>query len=152
MISGSRVLRAAVCMCVCTVQRVSAVAAAGAQSQVGKSVCATLDRNNELWDGGQDLDRAALQQVQRALHGEEAVRLLLLTQAIKEDGQVVMVVELLTVDLPADVVARGRVLHANRQVAPVVEAAELGRGDRALLERTGHGLGCGLQARQHNNK
>ena len=43
--------------------------------------------------------RTVLKHVENTLHGEEAVRLLLLAQAVEEDGEVVVVVELLDVDL-----------------------------------------------------
>jgi hypothetical protein len=69
---------------------------------------------------------------------------LLFTDALEEDGQVVVVVELLDLDLPVDAVLR-TVLDSDGEIAAVVEAAELGRGDRAVVEGAGNGLlRCGL--------
>ena len=44
--------------------------------------------------------------------------------AIKEDGQVMMVVELLNIHLPADHVLHTLVLYLNGQVTTVVECPE----------------------------
>ena len=55
-----------------------------------------LDRDDQLRDDGQDLGAAVLEHVEDALHREEAVRLLLLAQAVEEDRQVVVVVSLST--------------------------------------------------------
>ena len=73
-----------------------------------------------------------VQQVKNTLDGEEAVWLLLLADALHEDGQVVMVVQLVHLDLPSDLV-RGSVLNLDWQIATIVEATELARGNYACL-------------------
>ena len=45
-----------------------------------------LDRDDQLRDDGQDLGAAVLEHVEDALDGAEAVRLLLLAEAVKKDG------------------------------------------------------------------
>ena len=67
----------------------------------------SLDRDDKLGDNGQDFAATVLQHIKSALYGKETIRLLLLTQAVKKDGQVVVVVELFNVDLPLDPVAQG---------------------------------------------
>mmetsp|Transcript_72987 Transcript_72987/g.176111 ORF Transcript_72987/g.176111 Transcript_72987/m.176111 type:complete len:245 (-) Transcript_72987:370-1104(-) len=94
-----------------------------------------LDRDDQLRDHGQDLGAAVLQHVAHALHREEAVGLLLLPQAVEEDGQVVVVVELLNIHLPSDAVVHPPVLDLDGEVAALVESPELGVGGvGALLE------------------
>mmetsp|Transcript_76045 Transcript_76045/g.213209 ORF Transcript_76045/g.213209 Transcript_76045/m.213209 type:complete len:352 (+) Transcript_76045:283-1338(+) len=88
-----------------------------------------LDRNNELRHHGQDLRAATLEHVVHALHGEEAVGVLLLPGAIEEDGQVVVVVELLDVHLPRDLVRGPAVRDLHGQVPAVVRAPELAGRD-----------------------
>merc|ERR1712151_1296673 len=80
-----------------------------------------------------------LQHVEHALHREESVGLLLFAQAVKEDGQVMVVVQLLNLDLPADAVVNAAMLDLNGQVSALVEAAELRVGRvRTLLEGAAH--------------
>lgn len=58
-----------------------------------------LDGDDELGDDRQDLGSARLEHVLHALHRQEAVGFLGLTHAVEEDGQVVVVVQLLNVNL-----------------------------------------------------
>mmetsp|Transcript_122732 Transcript_122732/g.382099 ORF Transcript_122732/g.382099 Transcript_122732/m.382099 type:complete len:275 (-) Transcript_122732:208-1032(-) len=88
-----------------------------------------LDRYNELRHHGQDLCTALLQHVVGPLHRKEAVRVLLLAEAVKENGQVVVVVELFNVHLPDDLAAYRAVEDLDGHVAAIVEAAKLGPGD-----------------------
>ena len=59
----------------------------------------TFDRQNKLRDYWQNLCATMLEQVKNALHRQETVRILLLPQAIEEDREVVVVVQLLDLDL-----------------------------------------------------
>jgi len=70
----------------------------------------TLDRDDKLGDDGEDLGATLLEHVKDTLDGEESVGILLLTDALEEDGEVMMVVELHHVDLPVDFVL-GAVLN-----------------------------------------
>lgn len=99
----------------------------------------TLDGDDQLRDDWEHLSAALLEHVEDALDRQESVRVLLLADALKEDGEVVVVVELLDLDLPVDAVL-GAVLDGDGEVAAVVEAAELARGDGAVVEGTGDGL------------
>lgn len=84
----------------------------------------TLDRNDKLRDDGKNLGLAVLKKVEDTLDGEEAVRVLLLTDALHEDGQVVMVVKLFDLDFPSNFVGR-TVLNLDGKVSTVVKASEL---------------------------
>jgi len=68
--------------------------------------------------------RTVLEHVEGALDREEAVRLLLLAQAVAEDGEVVVVVELLNVHLPLNLIADARVLDRDGKVSALVEPTE----------------------------
>ena len=46
----------------------------------------TLDGDDELRDDGEDLSTALLKHVEDTLDGEESVRILLLTDALEENG------------------------------------------------------------------
>lgn len=71
-----------------------------------------------------------VEQIEDALNGEESVWVLLLADALHEDGEVVMVVELVDLDLPLDSVL-GTVLDLDGKVASVVELTELRLGNRS---------------------
>jgi len=60
----------------------------------------TLDGDDQLRDHGQDLRLAVLQQVEHSLDRQEAVRVHFLTDTLHENGQVVVVVQLLDLDFP----------------------------------------------------
>mmetsp|Transcript_2172 Transcript_2172/g.5516 ORF Transcript_2172/g.5516 Transcript_2172/m.5516 type:complete len:483 (-) Transcript_2172:226-1674(-) len=109
-----------------------------------------LDGDDELRDDGQDLGASRLEHVLHALDRQEAVRLLRLADAVKKDGQVVVVVQLLNLHLPGNDVLGAAVVHRDGQVAALVEAAERGVGRvvappvRARLGRRGPRLGAVL--------
>jgi hypothetical protein len=99
----------------------------------------TLNRDDKLGDDREDLGPALLEHVEDTLHGQEAVRVLLFADALEEDGQVVVVVELLDLNFPVDA-ELGTVLDGDGEVSAVVETTELRRGDRAAVESAGLGL------------
>ena len=88
----------------------------------------TLNWNDKLGDDGEYLGLAVLKQVHDALHREEPVGVLLLADALHEDGQVVMVVELGDFDFPRDLIGRA-MLDLDGQIAAIIEATELTRRD-----------------------
>mmetsp|Transcript_90316 Transcript_90316/g.255383 ORF Transcript_90316/g.255383 Transcript_90316/m.255383 type:complete len:217 (+) Transcript_90316:236-886(+) len=92
-----------------------------------------LDRNDQLRDDRQDFGAALIKQVVDALHRQKAVGVLLLAEAVEEEGEVVVVVQLLHVDLPGDLAARASVVDLQRHVPAVVETPEFGRRDGAPL-------------------
>lgn len=111
----------------------------------------TLDRDDQLRNHGEHLGATLLKHVEDALHREEAVGVLLLANALEEDGQVVVVVKLHDIDLPEDAVLLA-VLNRDGQVTAVVEATELAGHDGAGLDGTStgllhDGLGNGLEER-----
>ena len=72
----------------------------------------TLNRDDELRDDGEDLGLAVHEQIANTLDGKESVRILFLTDALHEDRQVVMVVQLAHLNLPGNLVG-GTVLNLN---------------------------------------
>lgn len=79
------------------------------------------------------------QEVEDTLDGKESVWVLLLTDAFHEDGQVMMVVQLVHFDFPGNSVGR-TVLDSNGEISPVVEAAELRGRNGSTFSCTGSGL------------
>lgn len=107
-----------------------------------------LDGNDELRDDGEDLGLAVSEQIEDTLDSKESVWVLLFTDSLHEDGEVVMVVELVHLNLPCNLVGRA-VLNLDGQISTIVEAAELARRDLSLLVGAGLGgqdgrLGFGL--------
>mmetsp|Transcript_136744 Transcript_136744/g.381121 ORF Transcript_136744/g.381121 Transcript_136744/m.381121 type:complete len:382 (+) Transcript_136744:54-1199(+) len=84
-----------------------------------------LDGYDELWHNRQDLRSALFEHVVGPLNSQEAVRVLLFAEAIEEDGQVVVVVQLLDLHLPDDLAPHGTVEDLDRHVPAVVKAPEL---------------------------
>ena len=66
------------------------------------------------------------------MDGKESVGVLLLTDALHEDGEVMMVVKFVHLNLPCNLVGR-TMLNLNGEISTVIEAAELGRSDLSLL-------------------
>jgi len=99
------------------------------------SVKGGFDRDDELRDDGEYLSSTLLEHVADSLDGKESVGVDLLTDAFEEDGEVVMVVELLDIHFPVDFVL-GAVLNGNGQVSSVVEASEFRRSNRSGFNST----------------
>lgn len=59
----------------------------------------TLDGYDELWNNRQDLTATVLQHVMDALSSEELIGVNCLTQSVKEQGEVVMVVQFFNLHL-----------------------------------------------------
>eukprot|EP00446_Apocalathium_sp_SHHI-4_P032034 CAMPEP_0177243010 /NCGR_PEP_ID=MMETSP0367-20130122/49112_1 /TAXON_ID=447022 ORGANISM="Scrippsiella hangoei-like, Strain SHHI-4" /NCGR_SAMPLE_ID=MMETSP0367 /ASSEMBLY_ACC=CAM_ASM_000362 /LENGTH=239 /DNA_ID=CAMNT_0018694663 /DNA_START=85 /DNA_END=800 /DNA_ORIENTATION=- len=101
----------------------------GANDHRVPGVQGRLQWDDELRHNRKDLRAALLEHVVDALDGQEAVGLLLLARAVEEDGQVVVVVQLLDVDLPSDLpAAASAVEDGDGQIAAVVEDTELATG------------------------
>jgi hypothetical protein len=98
-----------------------------------RSVKVTFDGDDQLRDDREHLSTALLKHVEDALDREEPVRVLLLTDALEEDGQVMVVVKLLDLYLPVDAVL-GAVLNGDGEISSVVEATEFGGRDVSLVE------------------
>ena len=77
-------------------------------------------------------------QIEDTLDSEESVWVLLLTDSLHEDGEVVMVVELVHLNLPRNLVGRA-VLNLDGQISTIVEAAELAGRNLSPLVGTGFG-------------
>jgi len=70
-----------------------------------------LDRNDELRNHGQDLAASTFKHVVGTLDSQESIRVLPLSEAIEEDGQIMVVVELVDIDLLKYFVRGARMLH-----------------------------------------
>lgn len=99
----------------------------------------TLDGDDELRDDWEHLGASLVEHVEHALHGQESVWVLLLPNALEEDGQVMVVVQLLNFHFPVDSVL-GTVLDGDGEVASVVETSELAGGDVPHVEGACLGL------------
>ena len=81
---------------------------------------------------------AVLEQIEDTLDSKESVWVLLFADSLHEDGEIMMVVELVHLNLPRNLVG-GAMLNLDGQVSTVVEAAELTRRDLSPLVGTGLG-------------
>ena len=101
----------------------------------------TLNWNYELGDDWQNFWATFLKHIESALNREETVRLLFFANALKENGQVVMVVQLHNVNFPEDPVL-WTVLNSDRQVTTIVETSEFAAWNRSRLDGACFGLLC----------
>ena len=104
----------------------------------------TFNGNDELRDDGENLSTTLLKHIKDTLNGEETVWVLLLTDSLEENGQVVVVVKLLNLNFPIYSVLRA-VLNSDGKVTTVVESTELACRNGTLVKGTSSGLlGCRL--------
>mmetsp|Transcript_51705 Transcript_51705/g.83892 ORF Transcript_51705/g.83892 Transcript_51705/m.83892 type:complete len:283 (+) Transcript_51705:142-990(+) len=99
----------------------------------------SLDGHDKLGHNRQDLAAPSVEEIENSLHGQKPVRILLLSKPVKEDRQVMVIVQLIYVHLPLNLVLRSSVLNLNRQISPVVEAPEFRWLDRSAHERPSFG-------------
>ena len=66
----------------------------------------TLNRDDQLGNNWKDLSATLLKHIKDTLDGEESVWVLLFTDSLKEDGQVMMIVKLLDLNFPIDLKLR----------------------------------------------
>ena len=102
-----------------------------------------LYRDDQLGDDGEDFGGAVLEHVVHPLPGEELVGVLCLAESLEEEGEVVVVVQLLDLHLPRDLVPLRVVLERDWEVPPVVELLESGLLGVPLRE------GAGRRGRDH---
>ncbi len=95
----------------------------------------TLDWNNQLRNDWENLSTALLKHVKDTLNSEETVGILLFSNSLEEDGQVVVVVELLDTVLgfPLNLKLRS-MLNSNGQVSSIVESSEFTGRDISSIE------------------
>ena len=91
-----------------------------------------------MGNDGQDLIAAFLQHFVHAHDAQEAVGVELFPDSVKENGQVVVVVQFFARNFPNNLVTDARVVNFNGQVATVVETTEFGLSNESLV------LGMGL--------
>ena len=95
----------------------------------------TLNRDDQLGNNWKDLSATLLKHVEDTLDGEESVWILLFTDTLKEDWEIMMIVELLDLHFPVDAELR-TVLDGNREISAVVESTELRRWNASVIEST----------------
>jgi len=84
-----------------------------------------LDRDDQLRHDGEDLRATLVQEVAGATAGHEFGGVLGFTQTIEENGEVVVVIQLVNIDFPLQIIASAA-LELDWQVAAFVELAEVG--------------------------
>lgn len=87
----------------------------------------------------QNLSTTFLKHVKDTLNSEESIWVLLFTNSLEENGQVMVIVKLLDFNLPVDTVL-GTMLNGNGKVASVVETSEFGGRNVSLVESTSNWL------------
>lgn len=97
-----------------------------------------LDRNNQLWYDWQHLGTALFEHIEYALHCKETVWIHFFANPFEENGQVVMIVQLLNFDLPIDSILR-TVFYRNGQVAAVIKESELAHWNLPAVDGASYG-------------
>ena len=93
----------------------------------------TLDWDNELWNDWENLGTTLVEHVENTLDGKESVWILLFSNTLEENGEIMMVIELLNFDFPVDSVL-WTVLNGDWEITSVVESSELTGWDSSLIE------------------
>ena len=93
----------------------------------------TLDRYNELRNNWKHFRSSFFKHVEHSLDSQESVGILLLSDSLEEDGQVVVVIQLLDFYFPVNFVL-GSMLNGNGKISSVVESSEFTRWDQSSLE------------------
>jgi len=91
----------------------------------------TLNRNDKLWQDSQNFVFASNDKLVTAAVSQELGRLCRLSETLEEDGQVVVVVEHLDLDLPLNLPGGAIEVNHNWHVIPFVKHLELGRWDNS---------------------
>ena len=91
---------------------------------IKEAIDLTLDRDDKLRDDWKNLSSALLEHVEYSLNCQESVWILLLSDTLEEDRQVMMIVKLLDFNFPVDLILR-TVLNCDWEVTSVVESSEL---------------------------
>lgn len=102
-------------------------------SHIEANLLLTFNWDDELRDDWEYLSTTLIKHIEDSLHCEESVWILLLSDTLEENWQVMMIIELLDLNLPVDSVL-GTVLNGNWKVTSVVESSELTRWDNSLIE------------------
>jgi hypothetical protein len=111
----------------------------------------TLDWDDQLRNHREHLCATLLKHIHHTLDGQEAIGILFLADALEENRQVVVVIQLHDIDLPENLVGWA-VLNRNGKITSVIETSEFRGHNRARSKCTshrslGHRLILGLQQR-----
>ena len=88
----------------------------------------TFDGDDQLGNHGQHLGASLFEHVEYSLNSQESVWILLFSNSLKENWQVVMVIELLNLNFPVDSVL-WTMLNCNRKIPSVIESPKFASGD-----------------------
>jgi hypothetical protein len=98
-------------------------------------VSLTFNGDDELRDDGEHFSTTLLEHIEDTLNGEETIWVLLLTDTLEENGQVVVVVKLLNLNFPIYSILRA-VLNSDWKVSTIIESTELACRDGAIVKGT----------------
>jgi len=93
----------------------------------------TLDWDDELGNNWENLGTTLVEHVENTLDGKESVWILLFSDTLEENGEIMMVIELLNFHFPVDSVL-WTVFNGNWEVTSVVESSELTGWNVSLIE------------------
>lgn len=93
----------------------------------------TFDWDDQLGNNWEHLGTSLLEHVEYSLNSQESVWVLLFSDALEEDGQVVVVVELLDFDFPVDFIL-GTMLNSNWEISSIVKSSEFTWGNGPSVE------------------
>jgi hypothetical protein len=98
-------------------------------------VSLTFNGDDELRNDGEHFSTTLLEHIEDTLNGEETIWVLLLTDTLEENGQVVVVVKLLNLNFPIYSILRA-VLNSDWKVSTIIESTELACRDGAIVKGT----------------
>jgi hypothetical protein len=86
-------------------------------------VQSSFDWNNQLWNDWKNLGSTLFKHIENTLDSEESVWINLFSNALKENWEIMMVVELLNINFPIDFILRS-MLNSYWKISSVVEKSE----------------------------
>ena len=108
---------------------------------VGNCCVYTFDRYDQLGNDWQDLLAASLQQLLDSYNSEEPVRVCLLSNAIEEYREIMVIIKLLDIALPDDSIDTALKVYFQRQVSSVIIPSKFAHGNALLMKSPRHRLG-----------
>lgn len=99
----------------------------------------TFDGDDQLRNHGEHFGTSLFKHVEYSLDSQESVRVLLFSDAFEEDGQVMVVVQLLDFNFPVNFILR-TVLNSNWKITSVIESSEFTGRNVSCIECSSSGL------------
>jgi hypothetical protein len=79
-----------------------------------------------LGDDGEDLGATFVEEIESSLDSQKPVGIKFLSNSFKEDGEVMMIIELGDINLPGDLVSTSLMVNGNGKISSVVESPKFG--------------------------